>query len=98
MATTVTTRGRVEGIAAQFLPAGWKFRWARAGELGRDLGICHYTSKTIVLKAQRQPIGIILMTLSHEIAHALTPGHAHDMIWWGTASRLDQPLIDAIGG
>lgn len=93
---TAAERGGTEEIAAQFLPAGWKFRWARAGELGRDLGICYYTSKTIVLKAQRQPVGIILMTLAHEIAHALTPGHAHDITWWSTANDLDQPVISAM--
>lgn len=96
---TAVEKGRVEEIAVEFLPDGWIFRWARTGELnGGDLGICHYTSERIVLKAQRQPVGIILMTLAHEIAHALTPGHAHDMTWWDAANHLDRPLIGAMQG
>jgi hypothetical protein len=89
---TKNEKKTIEELAAAFLPFGWEFRWAKSGELGSDLGICHYYNKTIVLKAQRQSAQVILQTLSHEIGHALTPGHSHDMVWWNAANHLDGPL------
>src|SRR5882724_12662180 len=55
------------------------------------LGMCLYNDKCIVLNAHHIDLHSepdIINTIRHEIAHALTPGHNHDMIWEDKARAL----------
>jgi len=63
------------------LAKGWKFDFSRSK---RNFGLCNYRKKTLYLS----PILVSLNsekrvqnTILHEIAHALTPWHDHDIIW-----------------
>jgi len=50
----------------------------------RSFGICNYSKKEIQLSAALIPSMTdesIKLTIIHEIAHALTPGHGHDYTW-----------------
>lgn len=63
------------------IAAGWTFKWDRA--LARN-GQCDYTHKTISLSrplTERRDEAAVRMTILHEIAHALTPGHGHGYVW-----------------
>jgi hypothetical protein len=60
---------------------GWTVSWSHAKGIA---GTCNHRSKVITLSkyllAQRS-YEDSLMTITHEIAHALTPGHKHDRVW-----------------
>lgn len=65
----------------------WQFGWLKAK---RTLGLCEflggYQSDVGVISLSRHyvlmnDLSLILDTIRHEIAHALTPGHGHDMVW-----------------
>lgn len=63
------------------LVPGWRFRWDNAS---RRLGQCRHNDKVISIS---RPLTasikrrVITETITHEIAHALTPGHGHDAVW-----------------
>jgi len=42
----------------------------------------------IVLKARRIHVHALVKTLAHEIAHAMTPGHRHDDVWYAQFMEL----------
>lgn len=47
-------------------------------------GACSYTGRFITLSRHMmalRPAEETLETITHEIAHALTPGHGHDHVW-----------------
>jgi len=55
------------------------------------LGLCSYQDKSIILNAHHIDIHSnpdVINTIRHEVAHALTPGHAHDNIWRECAQRI----------
>src|SRR5262245_33866673 len=55
------------------------------------LGLCSYRDKAIILSGQHIDIhdaSMIKNTINHEVAHALTPGHAHDEVWVAKAKEL----------
>ncbi len=55
------------------------------------LGLCSYKDKTIFLNAHHidiHPDNEVMDTINHEVAHALTEGHAHDLIWAMKAEEL----------
>ncbi|AMO44044.1 SprT-like protein [Mycobacterium phage Bactobuster] len=60
---------------------GWTFGVDAAK---RRAGCCNYRTKTVSLSryllAQRSYEDSV-NTITHEIAHALTPGHHHDAVW-----------------
>jgi predicted SprT family Zn-dependent metalloprotease len=63
------------------IQAGWKFSWNKRK---RAAGVCNRTKRTIFLSTVFASAGIyedVLDTILHEIAHALTPGHHHDIVW-----------------
>ena len=78
----------------------------------RFLGLCSYKDKCIILNAHHieiHPEPSVRNTILHEVAHALTPGHAHDDVWAAKAKEcgcdntlacsnlsLDPHIIDAI--
>lgn len=54
------------------------------------LGKCVYKDKTIILNAYHvdiNPDNEIINTIKHEIAHALTPGHGHDIEWQAACNK-----------
>lgn len=59
----------------------WSFKF---NALKRKAGLCNYSNKLISLSkyllAQRS-YDDSWETITHEIAHALTPGHGHDHVW-----------------
>lgn len=55
------------------------------------LGLCDYKAKTIFLNGHHidlNPDVAVINTIKHEVAHALTPGHNHDMVWEAKAREL----------
>src|SRR5215831_13567070 len=55
------------------------------------LGMCSYKDKCIILNSlhiDTHPDVLIVNTIKHEVAHALTPGHSHDDIWKLKAKEL----------
>jgi predicted SprT family Zn-dependent metalloprotease len=76
-ATTLT----VNLLCEHGLTPAWGVTFNRAR---RAAGTCNYRAKTITLSlpllAQRS-YQDSLNTITHEVAHALTPGHNHDRVW-----------------
>jgi predicted SprT family Zn-dependent metalloprotease len=75
--------------------SGWRLEVS--ARLKRTLGLCDYRRRSIRVNAfyaENNPEGVVLNTLRHEVAHALTPGHGHDRTWVAavrlgcTASRV----------
>lgn len=61
--------------------ANWK---ATHNNRKRAFGVCNYTDRQIELSALLVPAmteEAIKDTIIHEIAHALTRGHGHDIVW-----------------
>lgn len=57
----------------------------------RSVGMCNYTDKIIYLSCHfvaLLPKEQIINTLTHEIAHALTPGDKHGLKWKAAHKRL----------
>jgi SNF2-related domain/Helicase conserved C-terminal domain/SprT-like family len=55
------------------------------------LGLCSYKDQCIIISShhlQIHPDEEIKNTVRHEIAHALTPGHAHDTVWQDKAKEV----------
>jgi hypothetical protein len=55
------------------------------------LGLCSHKDKCIILNAfhiDTHPDVEVINTIRHEVAHALTPGHGHDLIWIDKAKEL----------
>jgi SNF2 family DNA or RNA helicase len=55
------------------------------------LGLCIYKDKSIIINAHHvdlHPDAEVIDTILHEVAHALTPGHAHDEVWENKAKEL----------
>ena len=66
------------GLTAQ----GWTFAWGRGKQ---TFGTCRYRDKQIRISKHLASINDrerVLLTVLHEIAHALVgPGHAHNYVW-----------------
>lgn len=66
----------------------WSFKWnRRAG----SFGLCCYKDNTISLSSVLTPHETeeaTRQTILHEIAHALTPGQGHNIIWKRKAMQL----------
>jgi len=79
------TVGDARRITLRLLSAyglnGWVVSFDNAR---RRAGACNYARRTILLSkpllAQRS-YADSMMTITHELAHALTPGHKHDHVW-----------------
>lgn len=55
------------------------------------LGLCDHGKSTIILNAHHidiHPESEVINTILHEIAHSLTPGHAHDEVWAAKAKSI----------
>jgi predicted SprT family Zn-dependent metalloprotease len=62
-----------------------------SARLKRTLGLCDYRRRSIRVNrfyAENNSEAVVLNTLRHEVAHALTPGHGHDSTWVAAAVRL----------
>lgn len=71
--------GLIQGIPGQGENWSFKFDGSR-----QRFGLCHHSRKTISLSRHLvalNPDHEVKLTLLHEIAHALTPGHGHDSVW-----------------
>ena len=67
----------------------WSFEMS--GRLKSMLGLCDYNKRSIRVNrfyAENNPERVVLNTLLHEVAHALTPWHGHDSTWMAMAVRL----------
>lgn len=68
----------------------WKVK-VKVDQKQSFLGLCIYKDKSIVINAHHvdlHPESEVIDTIRHEIAHALTPGHAHDSVWEAKAKEL----------
>ena len=68
----------------------WTVRLNQNAE-SRFLGMCSYKDKCIILSAHHidiHPDPDVINTIRHEVAHALTPGHAHDGVWAAKAREI----------
>lgn len=67
---------------------GWRISWSRAK---KTAGTCDHRMKVITIStyllAQRD-YADSMMTITHEVAHALTKGHGHDRVWQGQHRAL----------
>lgn len=75
----------LDGLAQKYMAnhglAGWKFVWDRSLNRG---GQCRHSKREIGVSAYiavTWSVEKFINTLTHEIAHALTPGHGHDKVW-----------------
>ena len=69
--------------------SGWRLEVS--ARLKRTLGLCDYSRRSIRVNAfyaENNSEQVVLNTLRHEVAHALTPGHGHDSTWVAAAVRL----------
>ncbi|QDM56463.1 hypothetical protein PP996_gp37 [Gordonia phage SheckWes] len=60
---------------------GWRLKFDNAR---RRAGQCNYSTRTISISApllEVRTFADTLETITHELAHALTPGHNHDYTW-----------------
>lgn len=67
---------------------GWSFGW---NNRKRSFGLCNYSNRTIYLSAAllaAQSDKGVEQTLLHEIAHALTQGSGHGVLWKRTARSI----------
>lgn len=67
-------------LIAQYVP-NFMFQWARSVKC---FGSCHRGKRLITLSGEltkRNSVEQVRDTILHEIAHALTPGHHHDIVW-----------------
>lgn len=70
------------------LARGWTFEFHRSV---MRLGTCHYGSRRITLSkvfAQHNEFPLVVDTILHEIAHALTCGDGHGRVWAAMAEKL----------
>lgn len=78
----------IELIAKHLPSMNWQFVW---GNKINALGTCNYRKKHIILSRRwviASPVEVVLDTIIHEIAHALTPGNKHGAIWRSTFKEL----------
>src|SRR6188474_344117 len=62
------------------------------------LGLCSYKDKCIILNAHHidtHPEPDVIDTILHEIAHALTPGEQHGIVWQNKAREVGCSNISA---
>jgi hypothetical protein len=68
----------------------WSLRLNQNAQSG-FLGMCMHKDKCIILSAHHidiHPTPDVVNTIRHEIAHALTIGHAHDEVWEAKAREV----------
>jgi len=69
---------------------GWQLVWNSSVAIA---GICDYSKKSVIISRHMlsnpkiSAAGVADIVL-HEVAHALTPGHAHDEVWCAKAREL----------
>ncbi len=66
----------------------WSFKFDKAK---RRAGCCNYSKRTISLSRHFVELNSedeVRLTILHEIAHALTPGHHHDAVWKAKCAEL----------
>lgn len=59
----------------------WSVKWYNVTSY---YGQCHYKNKHIKLSiphTKNNSLDFMKTTILHEISHALTPGHKHDLVW-----------------
>jgi len=67
-------------LISQYVPQ-YRFSW---NSLKTKYGVCSYSNRTIYLSRHLTPLrteAAVRQTIMHEIAHALTPGAGHGMLW-----------------
>jgi hypothetical protein len=69
------------------LPHGWRVVVQPSVVMGHLWGCCFFWPRTEIWIAVRDPEPM-LATLVHEVAHALTPHHQHDQVWYRAACAL----------
>lgn len=87
----------LRGMASQKLYQHKLFGWSfNIVDVCRRLGVCKHGKQRIEIQeyyALNNPPEIVVDTLMHEIAHALTPGHHHNSFWKSVAIQLGaQPV------
>lgn len=66
----------------------WCFNFNKGTSM---LGLCEYDKKRISVSinyVNTHPEHVIMDTILHEIAHALTPNHGHDNVWKEKAKQI----------
>ena len=90
-------RSNILALIEEYAPEGTQFQWDNAT---RRFGSCRYSYNRLTGKyfnfvitisyplATRNTWDVVRLTVLHEIAHALTPGHNHDTIWKRECLRI----------
>ncbi|KRD08599.1 hypothetical protein ASE48_08525 [Mycobacterium sp. Root265] len=79
--TMAQARGEARALLAEHGLVGWTLVFDNAK---KRAGQCNYRAKTVSLSRYlmaTRSADETRMTLTHEVAHALTPGHHHDAVW-----------------
>ncbi|QXN73599.1 SprT-like protease [Gordonia phage AikoCarson] len=79
------TQDQARHLARELLDAVGLATWGvRIDNAKRRAGVCRYNVREISFSAHLLALRTYdesLNTISHEVAHALTPGHKHDHVW-----------------
>src|SRR5262245_55278748 len=69
------------------LPAKFSVVIQPGSKMGRSLGATFFWPRCEIWIAARGALDM-KRTLAHEVAHALTPGHGHDRVWYEACCRV----------
>lgn len=85
-----SAKGFFEAKCKQHNLVGWEFKVVSSTKK-RNIGYCNYRRKLIAIQAHfffAMTAAQIEETILHELAHALTPGEGHSLVWRAKAIEL----------
>jgi predicted SprT family Zn-dependent metalloprotease len=91
MMTKQDAENIVHELIRQHKLDGWTFGWMRRRDPFRRAGQCDWGKKRISLQpvyVELNDARLVMNTILHEIAHALTPRHGHNKYWKAKAREI----------